>query len=59
MSKYKCYDCGEVFDEDDAGSVEEYHPEVHASEWFMCCPECGSEEIERYHEEEEEEEEDD
>lgn len=39
--KHYCYDCGTVFDDEEAGTVTEHHPEVHADEHFPCCPHCG------------------
>lgn len=44
----KCHDCGNIFDECEAGTRNEYHSEVPggAYERFMCCPCCGSDEIE-------------
>ena len=48
MKKYKCCKCETIFDEDEAGSVEEYHSEVHASEYFMVCPKCGSDDFMEY-----------
>jgi hypothetical protein len=45
---FKCHDCGHIFDECEAGTRNEYHSEVPggAYERFMCCPSCGSDEIE-------------
>ncbi len=57
--KYKCWDCGEIFDEDDSGTIYESRGEfwgASCSEAMMCCPSCNSMEIEEYDEEEEEEE---
>ena len=48
---YKCWDCGEVFDE--PPTHEEYHPEVHASEYWWVCPHCGSEDIDEVDDDEE------
>lgn len=58
MRKLKCYDCGEVFDEDDADVRSECVGEFWGAPAFMdynICPHCGSDEIEEYHEEEKEE----
>ena len=54
--RYKCYDCDEVFDEDDAGSRSECVGEfwgAPAYESYMTCPNCGSDDIEEYEETEE------
>ena len=59
MSKFKCTECDEIFDEDDSDSRREFVGEfwgVPAYEDLMACPNCGSTEIEEYIEEEEEEE---
>ena len=57
--RYKCYDCGEVFDEEDAGTIRESRGKFWGSpcyETLMVCPKCKSDCIEEYEEEEEEEE---
>lgn len=62
---YKCVNCEEIFDEDDAGTYSEMVGEFWgdpAYETFICCPHCRSdflEEIDDEKEEEEEEVEDD
>lgn len=59
--KYKCSDCDAIFDEEDAGSESSfagYYGDQEAYEYFMCCPECGSDYIEEYEEPEEGDEED-
>lgn len=43
--KHYCYDCGTVFDDEEAGTLTEHHPEVHADEHFPCCPNCKSTEF--------------
>ena len=58
MRKYKCQDCDAVFTEDEAGSERDfvgYYGEQSAYQYYMTCPECGSDFIEEYIEEEEEE----
>jgi hypothetical protein len=58
--KYKCYECGKIFDEDEAKTYRDYRGEFWGSpsyETMMCCPSCRSDEIEEYEEPEEEEEE--
>lgn len=47
--RYKCYNCGETFDEDDAEERRECVGEFWGSPAYdsvMICPECGSDEIE-------------
>lgn len=49
--RYKCYDCDEIFDEDDAGSRSECVGEFWGSpayESYMVCPNCGSDDLEEY-----------
>lgn len=56
--KYKCYDCGKVFDEEDAGTYYESRGEfwgAPCSERMSCCPFCRSDDIEEYEETEDEE----
>lgn len=48
--KYKCTDCGYIFEKEDAETHEEYHSEVHASEYWACCPMCRSDELEDFEE---------
>ena len=46
--RYKCCDCGAVFDEEEAGTYTESRGEFWGSpcyETMLCCPECGCEEI--------------
>lgn len=43
--KHYCFDCGTVFDDEEAGTLTEHHPEVHADEHFPCCPNCKSTEF--------------
>lgn len=57
MRKLKCYDCGEIFDEEDADTVSENVGEFWGSPAYMnynACPRCGSTELDEYHESEEE-----
>lgn len=54
---YKCWDCEEEFEE--YSEHEEYHPEVHTSEYWSVCPHCGSTNFEEIEDEEEEDYEDD
>ena len=56
MRKYKCQDCDAVFTEDEAGSERDfvgYYGEQSAYQYYMTCPECGSDCIDDYYEEEE------
>ena len=58
----KCYECGCIFDEDEADERSECVGEFWGSpayQSFMVCPECGSDEIDDYEEENEEDENDD
>lgn len=48
--KYKCTNCGYIFEKEDAETHEEYHSEVHASEFWACCPKCQSDELEDFEE---------
>lgn len=54
---YRCLECGEEFEE--PAEHEEFHPEVHASEYWSICPHCGGDIFEEIKDEEEEEEPDD
>jgi hypothetical protein len=57
--RYICCDCGKIFDEEEAGSYQEYRGEFWGSpcyEPMMCCPRCNSDEFDEYEEPEEEEE---
>ena len=59
MRKYKCEDCGEIFNEDEAEVKKENQGEfwgAPAYQEFNVCPRCKSYCIERYTEEESEEE---
>lgn len=61
MRKYKCQDCDAVFTEDEAGSERDfvgYYGEQSAYQYYMVCPECGSDCIDDYYEEEDEDYED-
>ena len=54
MGKIRCYDCGHIFDEDDADSRRYYVGEfwgAPAYDYEAVCPECGSDAIEEYEEE--------
>lgn len=58
MSKFKCYECEEVFDEDDSDTVREYVGEFWGQPSYqnlMACPNCGCTDLEDYYEEVEEE----
>ena len=47
--RYKCNNCGETFDEDDAEERRDCVGEFWGSPAYdsvMVCPECGSDEIE-------------
>lgn len=65
---YRCDDCGEIFDEDEA-EVEDYDIEAengvgwmftdHHIGSMLVCPECRSSDISEYFEEEEEEDDED
>lgn len=58
-NKYACQECGAVFSEDEAGSERDfvgYYGEQAAYQYYMTCPECGSDCIEDYEELEEDEE---
>lgn len=46
--KYKCLGCSRIFDKESAETHEEYHSEVHASEYWACCPFCGCEDLEDF-----------
>lgn len=48
---YKCENCGRVFSEDKADTKSEYVGEfwgAPAYKEILCCPDCRSDEIERY-----------
>ena len=50
--KYKCYDCGEIFDEEDADVRSECVGEFWGAPAYMdynVCPRCGSQDIEETH----------
>ena len=54
--KYKCDDCGEIFDSDNAEETSECVGEfwgAPAYMKFMICPYCRSRDIYEYHESEE------
>lgn len=56
--KYKCTDCGEVFNEEDSGIRKERVGEFWGSPAYMeynVCPNCNSDCIERYNESEDDE----
>lgn len=58
LKVYKCYDCGEVFEEDDADTVKENVGEfwgAPAYMEYMACPNCRSTDLDPYEEDEEEE----
>lgn len=51
MRKLKCYDCGAIFPEEDAGTYQEYVGEfwgTPAYQTYNCCPECNSEDVGTY-----------
>ncbi len=57
MRKLKCYDCGEIFDEEDADAVREKVGEfwgAPAYKNYNACPQCRSTDLEEYHENEDE-----
>lgn len=59
--KYRCYNCGKIFDESDAGVESECVGEFWGSPAYNnynVCPACNSEDIDEYTGEEEEGEED-
>ncbi len=58
MRKYKCTDCGEIFDKEDAETVSDKVGEfwgAPAYKYYNACPRCYSTELEKYDDEEEEE----
>lgn len=62
MAKLKCYDCGAIFDEEDADERRECVGEFWGSpayDSYLVCPCCGSDDLEDYEEDEEEPEEED
>lgn len=46
--KWICSDCGETFDEEDAGCYSEWEGEgvMRGEITYMCCPKCGSDSLE-------------
>lgn len=55
ITKYKCSDCGEIFDPDEAGTSHELVGEfwgTPAYNDYVACPRCGSTDLERNPEEE-------
>lgn len=57
--KYKCYNCGCIFDEEDAGERQENVGDFWGSPAYqsiLVCPECDSDEIDETDEEEDEDE---
>lgn len=60
MAKLKCYECGAIFDEDDAETRRECVGEFWGSpayESYSICPVCHSDDLEEYEESEEEDDE--
>lgn len=58
ITKYKCSDCGKIFDPDEAGTSHERVGEfwgAPAYNDYVACPRCGSTDLERNPEEDEEE----
>lgn len=54
MRKLKCYDCGNIFDEEDADTVSENVGEFWGSPAYMnynACPKCRSTDLDEYEEE--------
>ena len=52
MMKFKCQDCHAVFTEDEAGSERDfvgYYGNQSAYQYYMVCPECGSDCIDDYY----------
>jgi hypothetical protein len=43
MKKYKCYDCGNIFETE--GTFKEYTDAIYGpcSKWVATCPKCGEE----------------
>ena len=59
MAKLRCYDCGEVFEEEDADSRSECVGEFWGSpayDTIPICPFCHSDELEEYDEKEDDDE---
>lgn len=57
MRKLKCYDCGEIFDEENADTVSENVGEFWGAPAYMnynACPRCRSTDLEEYYENEDE-----
>lgn len=55
MRKLKCSDCGEVFNEEDAGTYQECVGEfwgAPAYQTYNCCPHCNSDDVNDYEESE-------
>lgn len=49
MERWKCDECGAVFTEPDERRWIEDHGEGMLERWTaLICPECGSEEVDRY-----------
>lgn len=51
MRMLKCYDCGEIFSEDEADTKSENVGEFWGAPAYMdynACPRCGSTEIDEY-----------
>lgn len=49
--KYKCYECGHVFNEEDADTRKDYVGEFWGAPAYQdlpICPNCGSEELDEY-----------
>ena len=60
MRKLKCYDCGEVFREEDADTVSENVGEFWGAPAYMnynACPRCRSTDLEEVYGDDEDEEE--
>lgn len=58
LGRYKCYDCGEVFDGEDADTVSECVGEFWGTPAYMdyvACPFCRSTDVTEYTESDEEE----
>lgn len=61
IRKFKCCECGEIFDEDNSETVRQCVGEfwgAPAYDDFIGCPNCRNTEIERYDEDEDENQED-
>ena len=58
--KYKCSDCGCIFNKDDSATVSEKVGEFWGAPAYMdynACPECRSTDLENYSEDQDQEEE--